>query len=78
LSFITLLVVALSLVVMVVPKGDWVTIALAFIPPVHMYRQLRSAYELSRTNALWRAVLLVLFQAIVLMLFVLLLTVLAG
>jgi hypothetical protein len=78
LSFITLLVVALSLVVMVVPKGDWVTIALAFIPPVHMYRQLRSTYELSRTNALWRAVLLVLFQAIVLMLFVLLLTVLAG
>ena len=32
-----------------------------FIPPIHMYRQLRGTYQLSRVGAVWRAVLLTLF-----------------
>ena len=34
------------------------------IPPVHMYRQLRAAYELSRFSALWRTAALVIFAFI--------------
>lgn len=73
LCFITLLVVALSLVGAVVPKGDWVGVVMASIISVHMYRQLRGAYGLSRMNALLRTALLVAFSAVVLLLFVLLL-----
>lgn len=36
-------------------------LALMLIPPVHMYRQLRGAYLLSRWSALWRTFLLVNF-----------------
>ena len=32
-----------------------------FIPPIHMYRQLRGTYQLSRVGAVWRALLLTLF-----------------
>jgi len=42
---------------------------LFFVPPVHMYRQLRDAYGLGRGAALWRTVLLVLFCATALLLF---------
>lgn len=38
---------------------------LFFIPPVHMYRQLKGAYGLSRLGALWRATLLTIFAFIV-------------
>jgi hypothetical protein len=34
------------------------------IPPLHMYRQLRGAYLLSRPSALWRAAMLVLFALV--------------
>jgi hypothetical protein len=35
--------------------------AIAFIPPLHMYRQLRGAYRLSRWSAVWRTLVLVIF-----------------
>jgi hypothetical protein len=47
------------------------------IPPVHMYRQLRGAYLLSRPSALWRAAMLVLFAMVAGVLFFMLLL-LAG
>lgn len=39
----------------------WPTIAtlLAFVPPFHMYRQLKGTYQLGRWGALWRTTLLV-------------------
>ncbi|MES2002747.1 MAG: DUF3667 domain-containing protein [Pseudomonadota bacterium] len=37
---------------------------LALVPPVHMYRQLKGAYGLSRFGALWRATLLTMFAFI--------------
>ena len=43
--------------------------AMTFIPPIHMYRQLRGAYALSRFSALWRTTALVLFAMIAASLF---------
>ncbi len=47
-------------------------IALAFAPPIHMYRQLRGAYETSRFGALWRTCLLSGFAMAALVLFAML------
>lgn len=43
------------------------------IPPVHMYRQLRGAYALSRWSALWRTAMLVMFAFVAGILFFMLL-----
>jgi Protein of unknown function (DUF3667) len=40
-----------------------------FIPPVHMYRQLRGAYGVSRGGAVWRTILLTIFAFIAISLF---------
>jgi hypothetical protein len=40
-----------------------------FVPPVHMYRQLRGTYGVSRSGALWRAILLTIFAIIAVSLF---------
>ena len=45
------------------------------LPPVHMYRQLKEAYSLSRAGALWRTVALTLFAFMAVALF---LTIIAG
>jgi hypothetical protein len=42
----------------------------SFVPPIHMYRQLRGTYDLGRFAAAWRAALLVIFAFIALGLFV--------
>jgi len=42
---------------------------LVLVPPVHIYRQLRGAYSLSRWSAAWRTAVLLWFAAIVLTLF---------
>ncbi len=44
-------------------------LALAFVPPIHMYRQLHHAYETSRFGAFWRMVILSLFAMTALTLF---------
>lgn len=46
-----------------------INLAFVLIPPVHMYLQLRGAYELSRWSALWRTAVLLWFAAVVLALF---------
>jgi hypothetical protein len=54
--------------------GDVVPgLAISFVPPIHMYRQLRGAYQLSRFSALWRTFLLVNFAFIAAGLFFMLL-----
>jgi hypothetical protein len=45
------------------------TALLFFVPPVHMYRQLRGTYGLRRSSALWRTVLLLLFATTALVMF---------
>lgn len=41
-----------------------IAMALVIIPPVHMYRQLRDAYRLSRFGTLWRTIMLINFAFI--------------
>ena len=66
LCFMMLLLVAATLVGLVssaVASLAW------FIPPIHMYRQLRGAYSLTRWGAIWRATLLTIFSFIAVTLF---------
>jgi hypothetical protein len=43
------------------------------LPPLHMYRQLKGAYGLSRSSALWRTAVLLSFTTVALTIFGLLL-----
>ena len=45
------------------------TLAAALIPPVHIYKQLRGAYRLSRFSAFWRTMVLLVFIVVILVLF---------
>jgi hypothetical protein len=49
------------------------SIAFVLVPPLHMYRQLRGAYALSRFSAAWRTFVLLVFATVALSLFVTLL-----
>jgi hypothetical protein len=58
LCFMMLLLMTGTLVGLVTPsiaQFAW------FIPPIHMYRQLRGTYSLTRWGAIWRAILLTIF-----------------
>ena len=59
LSFMMILVIASGLLV----ASGWTTLAafLFFVPPFHMYRHLKGAYELSRFSAIMRTMALVTF-----------------
>jgi hypothetical protein len=46
---------------------------LFFVPPIHWYRQLKGAYRLRWTSALWRTLVLVLFTSVTTSLFMLIL-----
>jgi hypothetical protein len=60
-SFMSLGVIALSLLRPLGVPGKFALLAMTFIPPIHMYRQLRGAYALSRWSALWRTFVLINF-----------------
>jgi hypothetical protein len=49
--------------------GSLLLLATVLIPPLHIYKQLRGAYGLSRFSALWRTMTLLVFIVIVLLLF---------
>ena len=67
-AFMSMLLVAFALLSRL--GTDTIAIlALLIVPPVHMYRQLRGAYELSRFSAAWRAAALVVFALLTLLLF---------
>ena len=74
LSFMTFLAAAGALLSAI--RAEPVAQLLYFVPPVHMYRQLRGAYGLSRLGALWRTALLVTFAIVVLTGFVILMVML--
>lgn len=67
LSFMMLLVVTSSIMVAIGLSS--IAGLLFFVPPFHMYRQLKGAYELGRWAALWRTALLTLFAFIAISLF---------
>jgi hypothetical protein len=68
LSFMTLLMVALSLTRAVI-GGGFSDLAIMLVPPVHMYRQLKGAYGLRRGSALWRTAALLMFAFVSALLF---------
>jgi hypothetical protein len=52
--------------------------AFLLIPPVHIYKQLRGAYSLSRFSAAWRTMVLLVFIVFILMMFINILLVLGA
>jgi hypothetical protein len=72
-SFMTLFVILISVADAIGLTGGWMIPALVLVPPLHMYRQLRGAYRLSRGSALWRAACLSIFALLAGLLFFLLL-----
>jgi hypothetical protein len=66
LCFMMLLLAAGSLIDLV---SESIASIAWFVPPVHMYRQLRGTYGLSKRGALWRAALLTIFAFIAISLF---------
>jgi len=44
-----------------------------FVPPVHIYRQLRGAYRLGRISAAWRTLALIALSGVSMTLFLMLL-----
>ena len=73
LTFMLFLVVVLTLLGFAGAPDPIVPIAGTFVPPVHIYRQLRGAYGVSRLGGIVRTVLLSVFGGIVLILFLALL-----
>lgn len=63
-AFMTLLIVALSLIRPLTGSDRLPTLALVFVPPIHMYLQLKGAYALSRIGALWRTAALLVFAGL--------------
>lgn len=63
LAFLSLAAIAFTLLKLLGLTGPAALLPL-LVPPIHVYRQLREAYELSRWGALWRTVLLLFFALI--------------
>jgi hypothetical protein len=68
-AFMSLGVITLSFLRLLGVPDVFALLAIIFIPPFHMYRQLRGAYGLSRFSALWRTVALLNFAFIAASLF---------
>ena len=78
LAFMSLLFIVLSLLGKIgIGAGLLVTVG-TFLPPIHIYRQLRGAYGLSRLNAAWRTVVLCGFIFVITSLFLYILVVLGA
>ncbi len=72
-AFMMLLVTVVSLLMMAGAPGWTYGLLIAFGPPVHMFFQLRGAYQLRWYSALWRTIALLIFSIITLTLFFVLL-----
>ena len=68
-AFMTLGVILLSLLRPIGLPEIAAILAMIFIPPLHMYRQLKGTYGLSRASALWRTFALVIFTLVALTIF---------
>ena len=64
LAFMTLGFIVLSLLRPIGLPGSVTGWAIAVVPPLHMYRQLRGAYLLGRFSALWRTAALLFFAMV--------------
>ena len=75
LCFMMLLLTVGSLIGLV---SDSIASLAWFVPPIHMYRQLRGTYSLSKGGAIWRTILLTIFAFIAISLFASLLVTLGA
>ncbi|MBY8828621.1 DUF3667 domain-containing protein [Hephaestia mangrovi] len=73
LDFMTLLVTVLTLLGAIGVGSGVISITAMLVPPVHIYKQLRGAYQLRRFSAFWRMCVLVILAFVALTLFVMLL-----
>jgi hypothetical protein len=73
LCFMTLLAVVLSLLRAAGVSTGWLLLAAFAVPPIHMYKQLKGAYRLSRWGTAWRLILLLHFTTFTTALFLLML-----
>lgn len=64
LCFVTLLTIALTLLGLAGIAPAWLVLAAFILPPIHMYKQLKGAYVLTRFGASWRAILLIQFATV--------------
>lgn len=72
-GFMSMLLIALVLLRAIGIGGGLINFAFLLVPPIHIYRQLRGAYALSRISALWRTVALLVVAGMTMLLFALLL-----
>ncbi|MCB2065763.1 MAG: DUF3667 domain-containing protein [Erythrobacter sp.] len=70
LSFMTLLFIAASILGALGVPAEVILPVVMVIPPIHLYKQLRGAYQLSRFSAFWRLMMLSMFIWIIITLFV--------
>jgi hypothetical protein len=75
LAFMMGLVVVLSLLGMISAPNWAISTIIAFVPPIHMFAQLRGAYGLRKRSALWRTIALMVFAFVALIAFCILLLV---
>jgi hypothetical protein len=68
-AFMSLAAIALSLLRAIGFPGSIVLLAFLIVPPLHMYRQLKGTYGLSRASAAWRTLALLLLSLIAISLF---------
>ena len=60
-AFMSLLTIALTVMAIVGAHPAIISIVVALVPPIHMYRHLKEAYELGRLSAVGRTSILLLF-----------------
>lgn len=77
-TFVSLLFIVLSLLTAAGIGGGWVFLALAVLPPLHLYKHLKYAYDLSRFGAIWRLLVVHVFILVVLLVFFQLLLILGA
>jgi hypothetical protein len=78
LSFMSLLFIVMSILSTVPGGGDYAALLFMIAAPLHLYKQLRHAYELKRFSAFWRFCVLLFCMQFVLTLFLLILGVLGA
>lgn len=78
LSFMSLLFIVMSVLSTVPGGSEWAGLLFMLGVPLHLYKQLRHAYGLSRFSALWRFSILMVFIPVILTLFLFILGVLGA
>jgi hypothetical protein len=71
LTFMTVLVTLLTVLGALGVSGGLIALAAMIVPPLHMYRQLRGAYQIGRISALLRTAALVVMSGVALLLYML-------